>query len=31
MRSIVTLQVIGNETRDQVAVKGGEEFLEVQY
>ena len=31
VRSIVTLHVVGNKARDQVAVKGEKEFLEVQY
>ena len=31
MRSGVALHVIGNEACEQVAVKGKEEFLEVQH
>ena len=31
VRSSVTLHVIGNEARDQVAVKGNKEFLKIQH
>ena len=31
VRSGITLHVIGNEAREQVAVKGEKEFLEVQH